>query len=140
MSRRRIKHRIKGMQIEQSQTFLAAREGERVYFACGENGVDLGDFQDYMEAHKLMPYNYLYDPDTCRQEVCEAIAVLHDVEPSRAKLLRAIAILGHSPCLEAVEALNRHRLGGGPFAGAAEMALSECCGMFGQGCGGDVAV
>jgi len=139
MSRRRIKRKDMGIRTERRLSF-GEYPGEARVFASEFRPGTMSDFEDYMEAHRLMPYNYSYDPETCGQEVREAIATLHEVDPSRRALLRAIAILGHSPCTEAIRALAEFNSWGGPFSGAASLALAECSGMFGQGYGAGLAM
>lgn len=96
----------------------------------------LDDFGTYMDAHHLMPLEYDYDPETCGQLVGEAIVAAADSRLDEAARLAAIAILGHSPCAEAIAALDELASSGDRLAGVAEFALGECQGMaevFGMG-------
>ena len=91
---------------------------------------DLEHHELYIQAHSMMPYYYTYDPAFCGWEVRRAVAVLSAPKPDREQLMRALAILGHSPCLEAVKALRAYGESQRPLAGVARMALDECSMMF----------
>ncbi len=91
---------------------------------------DLEHHELYLQAHSKMPYYYSYDPTFCEWEVRRALAVLSAPMPDREQLMRALAILGHSPCLEAVKALRAYGESERPLAGVARMALDECSMMF----------
>lgn len=100
----------------------------------GSGGLD--DFSTYMDAHHLMPFDYDYEPDTCGQLVGEAIVASADRHLEETTRLAAIAILGHSPCTEAIAALAELASSDDRLSGVAEFALGECQGMaeaFGMG-------
>ncbi len=84
----------------------------------------------YIDAHGLMPPNYLYDSASCAELVSEAIRSLLGGERGTERLLRAIAILGHSPCPEAIEALTAFGDRDHPLAEVAGHALTECSAMM----------
>ncbi|MFO8072025.1 MAG: hypothetical protein R6V85_09145 [Polyangia bacterium] len=84
----------------------------------------------YMKAHRLMPPNYLYDSASCARLVSEAIRSLWEDQRGAESLLRAIAILGHSPCPEAIEALTAFGDRDHPLAGVAAHAITECSAMI----------
>ncbi|MBN1653173.1 MAG: hypothetical protein JXA30_05295 [Deltaproteobacteria bacterium] len=88
---------------------------------------EMAAFNIYMLAHKLMPFDF----DLLRypQEVDRSSAALNDPLATETELLRAIAILGHSPCQEALHALDIFAKSGHRFASVARLALSECRGM-----------
>ncbi len=91
---------------------------------------ELEDYGLYMQAHSMMPYYYFYDPAFCGGEVRRAAALVGAANPEREQLMRALAILGHSPCLEAVTALRAYGESERPLAGVARLALDECSTMF----------
>ena len=84
----------------------------------------------YMQAHRMMPYYYFYDPVFCGGEVRRSVAVIDAAKSDLEQLMRALAILGHSPCLEAVKALRAYGESQRPLAGVARLALDECSTMF----------
>jgi hypothetical protein len=98
-------------------------------FAVPIGSGKLDDFGTYMDAHHLMPFDYEYNPETCGQLVGEAIVAVADQRLEEAARLAAIAILGHSPCAEALAALAELASSGDRLAGVAEFALGECQGM-----------
>ncbi len=112
-----------GLRVEfrDSEWFMSARE-------IGKD--ELEHHELYMQAHSKMPYYYSYDPAFCGWEVRRSVAVLNALEPDREQLMRALAILGHSPCLEAVKALRAYGESQRPLAGVARQALDECSMMF----------
>ena len=116
MSRKKLR-----VEFEDPEMFMNIRE-------IGED--ELEDYGLYMQAHCMMPYYYFYDPAFCGWEVRRAVAVLSASNPGREQLMRALAILGHSPCLEAVTALRAYGESQRPLAGVARMALDECSTMF----------
>jgi hypothetical protein len=90
----------------------------------------------YQRAHELMPppRNMYMDPQEYREEQEPAIETLdffdEGISPSRDELLRAIAILGHSPNEQALLALSRFSESGHELAPVARLALSECTGLY----------
>ena len=87
------------------------------------------DFVVYMDAHHLMPFDYDYDPATCAAIVGESLFAATDDRLAPDVRLRAIAILGHSPCVEALAVLEELASSGDLFAGVAQLAYGECQGM-----------
>jgi hypothetical protein len=137
MSSRRIKRGRSLATEASSRTWSGAGQ----ILACEDCGcglvtfaVPLGDtsptdFRVYMDAHRLLPYEYDYDAETCGRIVAQAVVALADERVDINEQLRAIAVLGHSPCAEAVAALGEVASSGSPLAGVAELALGECQGM-----------
>jgi hypothetical protein len=145
MSRKKIRKSGRGKRGYRS---LAPLEGNCQVLACEDCGCGLltfavpigsgklDDFGTYMDAHHLMPFDYDYDPETCGQIVGEAIVASSDRRLEEAARLAAIAILGHSPCAEALAALDSLAASDDRLAGVAEFALGECQGLaeaFGMG-------
>jgi hypothetical protein len=136
MSRKKVK---RGRTKPATSSRMASGGGQ--ILACEDCGcglvtfaVPLGDtsptdFRVYMDAHRLLPFEYDYDPATCGQIVGQAVVALADGNADIDEQLGAIAVLGHSPCAEAVAALGEIAASGGPLAGVAELALGECQGM-----------
>ena len=87
------------------------------------------DFVVYMDAHHLMPFDYDYDPETCADLLGESLFVATEQHLEPELRLRAIAILGHSPCQEALAVLEQLASSGDPLAGVARLAYGECQGM-----------
>ena len=85
--------------------------------------------EDYHRAHLLMPRDYYYDPDESANLVHEAVTVLTSSTADERATRRAIAILGHSPCEEALTTLQAYGQTDLPFAGMARLAYSECAGL-----------
>jgi hypothetical protein len=83
----------------------------------------------YFDAHRLMPFGYCFDPIRDRDRVEEAAATFDKLDATEDELLRAIAILGHSPCKKALETLNRWSDTDHRHAAVARVALSECTGL-----------
>jgi hypothetical protein len=83
----------------------------------------------YFDSHWLMPYGYCFDPIRDRYQVEEAAGALDRIDATDEELLRAIAILGHSPCKKALETLNRWSNTTHRHAPVARVALSECTEM-----------
>ena len=116
MSRRKLR-----VEFEDPEMFMNVREIDED---------ELEDYGLYMHAHRMMPYLYFYDPVFCGGEVRRSVAVIDAVKSDREQLMRALAILGHSPCLEAVKALRAYGESQRPLAGVARLALDECSMMF----------
>jgi hypothetical protein len=93
---------------------------------------DVGSFELYLRAHQLLPFDYSYRPGIDDREVERAVAALDRPDIAENELLRAIVILGHSPCRRSLEALGRLATGRGLRASLARHALGECAGMAGQ--------
>ena len=90
----------------------------------------------YTRAHELMPppRSELTDPEEYRNEQAPAIETLanalEDSSESSDELLRAIAILGHSPNPDAIRALARFCESHHSLAPVASLALSECASLY----------
>jgi hypothetical protein len=91
---------------------------------------DTAPFYIYMLAHELLPLDYDYVSADNSREVENAIATLTTRVPTETELLRAIAILGHSPCSKALDSLADFSHSDHPYASVARLALSECKGMM----------
>lgn len=85
----------------------------------------------YLEAHRLIPSGYRFDPIRDLEQVKTAAATLDKPDVTTAEFLRAIVILGHSPCNEALETLERWSNTDHPYASVARVALSECKSLIG---------
>ncbi len=104
-----------------------------MFMSVKEIGEDeLEHYDLYMQAHRMMPYNYFYDPAFCGEEVRRSVAVIDATKSGREQLMRALAVLGHSPCLEAVKALAAYSESQRPLSGVARLALDECSMLFGS--------
>jgi hypothetical protein len=114
---------------EYSWTVMGPHTGARVLDVISTPAQD-ESLRLYMKAHGLMPPNYLYDSASCAELVSEAIRSLLGGERGTERLLRAIAILGHSPCPEAIEALTAFGDRDHPLAEVAGHALTECSAMM----------
>jgi hypothetical protein len=88
------------------------------------------DFVVYMDAHHLIPFDYDYDPVTCAEVVGKSLFVATDDRCAVEQRLKAIAILGHSPCIEALAVLEEVASSDDPLAGVAQLAYGECQGMI----------
>lgn len=90
----------------------------------------------YSQAHRLMPLpkSMLMNPDEYREEQSPSIALLtsalNGTNVERDDLLRAIAILGHSPNTAALEALSRFSESRHDLSLVASIALSECASLY----------
>jgi len=100
-----------------------------VSFAVPVADTRMDEFVLYMDAHHLMPYDYDYDPETCAEIVGESLFVAADEHLGPELRLRAIAILGHTPCVEALTVLEELASSEDPLAGVARLAYGECQGM-----------
>ncbi|MBW2277669.1 MAG: hypothetical protein JRF63_09275 [Deltaproteobacteria bacterium] len=100
-----------------------------VSFAVPAAETQLEEFCLYMDAHHLMPFDYDYDPATCAELVGESIFVAADELIDPTLRLRAIAILGHSPCIEALAVLEELASADDPLSGVVQLAFAECQGM-----------
>ena len=136
MSRKKIKPRRRnepagGREVNAIASVYPCRDqrtGEislMTYIAQIEDA-DVRWLDDYEAAHFLMPRDYFYDPQTSGEKVREAVRILNSPTVMADALRRAIAILGHSPCSEALEALEEYGQSELPFAGIARLAHSEC--------------
>ena len=91
----------------------------------------LASMSTYVESHCLMPDDYVFDGTPYAMMMVEHAAIIverHQINDL--DRLRAIVLLGHSPCRRAVSALEgfasrQHRLGQ-----VAAAALTECIGLF----------
>jgi hypothetical protein len=83
----------------------------------------------YDRAHELMPSGYWYESEGSGREVDRALEILDKPETDKDDWLRAIGILGHSPCQRSFEALGRWANADEPQASVARMALGECAGL-----------
>lgn len=100
-----------------------------VSFAVPVPDMRMDEFVLYMDAHHLMPFDYDYDPATCAELVGESLFVAAEDHLAPELRLRAIAILGHSPCAEALSVLAEVASSDDPLAGVAQLAFGECQGM-----------
>ncbi len=80
----------------------------------------------YLNAHQLIPYDYHFDPIRDHSRVEVAATTLEKRDATEAEILRAIVLLGHSPCDTALETLYRWSNSDHLFASVARFALSEC--------------
>jgi hypothetical protein len=85
----------------------------------------------YLEAHQLIPNDYRFDPIRNGDQVKTAAATLDKPDVTTAEFLRAIVILGHSPCDQALETLERWSNTDHPYASVARVALRECKSLIG---------
>jgi len=100
---------------------------------------DIPHVPAWREAHAMLPDTYRYDPYESRPLIASALRTLADADARRFQMLAAIALLGHSPCPEALRALDEVGRGGGAYAGVARLALCECAAMLGSPVFGSVA-
>jgi len=138
MSRKKIRKPNKSTTGRSRRTGIM---GTTRLLACDDGGCGLvsfavpfaedqwDDFVVYMDAHHLMPFDYDYDPATCAELVGESLFVATEEHLEPEQRLRAIAILGHSPCAEALAVLEELASSDDPLAGVAQMAFGECLGM-----------
>jgi hypothetical protein len=80
----------------------------------------------YLQAHQLIPGDYRFDPIRDSDRVETAAATLDKPDVTTAEFLRAIVILGHSPCAKALETLEKWANTRHPYASVARVALREC--------------
>jgi len=99
------------------------------YVSCSA-AEDVRWFEDYMRAHLLVPRGYYYDPVESAELVAASAALLASPTADEREVRRAIAILGHSPCEEALAALGAYGMTNLPFAGMAPLARDECEGLI----------
>lgn len=100
-----------------------------VSFAVPFEETQMDEFVLYMDAHHLMPFDYDYDPATCAEIVGESLFVASDDHLEPELRLRAITILGHSPCREALAVLEELASSDDSLSGVARLAYGECQGM-----------
>lgn len=140
MSRRKIKAR-RGTPADESSGVIhqtcvypmQSAETGQVELLTYVSQIDAEDArwsEDYYRAHLLMPRGYYYDPAECAELVEESAALLASPTADGRAVRRAIAILGHSPCEEALAALGAYGMTNLPFAGIARLAYSECVGLL----------
>ncbi|MCP4605748.1 MAG: hypothetical protein GY847_35375 [Proteobacteria bacterium] len=90
----------------------------------------------YQRAHRLMPIpkSFVMDPNEYRDELTPSIElvdrVLEGENVPADDLLRAIAILGHTPDEESIRSLSRFTQSNHSLAGVADLALAECGGLL----------
>lgn len=100
-----------------------------------ELDVSKEDLDVYMFSHYLLPTTMqvcdygTMPPTTVFEDALETLAG-DDKDPS--EVLGAIAVLGHSPCIDALDALRGYMDGEGDYAGVAKVALCECLDMIGM--------
>jgi len=90
---------------------------------------ELEDINAYIRAHRLIPRDYEYGCDASQAMVAEAIATLKCATVETPEVLASLAVLGHSPCDEALAALNEYVDTDRPYAKVARYALEECFGL-----------
>ncbi len=131
MSRKRVTRRNRSVHGDERTIASKGREPEYAVISHISDERDMENYGIYMMGHQLMPDRYSYDPVDCGAIVASAIGMLR--RPSSPNdHLWAIAVLGHSPCPEALKALSRYSEERGQLAGVAQMALSECSALFSQ--------
>ena len=85
----------------------------------------------YIKAHALLPVGYFYDGSVAAVVTVEKAAnELMGARTNGVDRLRAILVLGHSPCKRAVEALSAFAKTDHALAETAGFALSECLQLF----------
>jgi hypothetical protein len=128
MSRRKIRQKKKPAEPEgmSYQTFRFTPDGLEIT-DCEVPAEDVESLHLYIGAHDLMPQLYVFDggPESMA-EVEEASVTLALELVDEAETARAIAILGHSPCQQAIVALTRATDLPYPFGRMAHHALAEC--------------
>ena len=127
-----------------SSSFFARdpRTGQTVFATIGWQ-VEPGKMEFmpvYQRAHLLMPIprSRLMDPDEYRDEQGPAMELLkkalsNERTPSD-DVLRALAILGHSPNQRSIRVLSRFSSSRHFLAPVAHLALGECTGLFSYFC------
>jgi hypothetical protein len=142
MSRRRIRSRVgrfrcsRGYYISNVYPLVNPRTGdlELRAFSFLVEPRDTPHVELYNRAHRLMPPNYIFDPNADGCEVQRALHVLLEKDAqdtSEDEVLGALAVLGHSPCQASFLILGRLAKSETRYGSVARMALCECTGMAG---------
>jgi hypothetical protein len=90
----------------------------------------------YQRAHELMPEprSPFLSPDEYADELGPAVVLLEKTEAGERTeaddVLRALAILGHTPRPESIRALSRFSESDHSLSPVAGLALGECTGLF----------
>jgi hypothetical protein len=100
---------------------------------------DLPNLNVWRDSHALLPDAYWYQSPESAPIIATALRTLAQNPDDPEDMLKAIAVLGHSPIPEALKALDEVGRGGGAYAGVARLALCECAAMFGGTASGSVA-